>query len=433
MPSSSGLDRRFIKLLIAAFLCGAAVFAAVLFLGRTAADSIAGDPGFRARMTESRVASLQEYIDRNELSSSESSALLSWCRRQPLVLMEIYRDDKLVFNSAYFEPDMLSDREIDARFYDWYSYYSLEFSDGSADLLIVCDELYQGMVLAGIVAIAAGISFFLIVFLRGVRNVARYICILNSEVELMESGDLDVPFTVKGTDELGMLARGLESMRNSFLEQRNAEALALQANQSLITGLSHDLRTPLTKIMLFAEILRNGKYQNDEQLQSYLEKIARNADQMKALSDDILQYSQTATDASDCSTAPVSLKDALGDPLAEMKEYLGERGFRIDCKLSLPDETVLVYEPFMKRIIDNLASNIDRYADPSEPVVIESAGDGMFLGFSVSNTARSSSPSEEGAGVGLENIRYMMLKMAGCSKIDDDDGHFTVLLLFRKA
>ena len=82
--------------------------------------------------------------------------------------------------------------------------------------------------------------------------------VLHDEIEILEGGSLDYPITVKGKDELSELAEGLDCMRVSFQGMIEREANIVQENQKMITEMSHDIRTPVTSIMLYTEILKNG-------------------------------------------------------------------------------------------------------------------------------------------------------------------------------
>ena len=105
----------------------------------------------------------------------------------------------------------------------------------------------------------------------------------------MESGDLDSAITVKGNNELTTLAQGLDSMRKAFRAQQERETQFFAANQALISEMSHDLRTPLTSLLIYSEVLRYGKYQDQKQLLEYLDKIDDKAQQIKQLSENILE------------------------------------------------------------------------------------------------------------------------------------------------
>jgi len=433
MRNYSGMGLRFIRLLLIAALCSFLMMGFLHYGGNIVIGELLEKTDFQAKRTENRVNAFQSYVKKNNVALTDGDALLSWCNNQPLVLMEVYRNNKLMFNSKYSESDELYSKDIDVTYYDWYSYYTVHFADGDAELLIYSDEIYLFQTWATIAEVATCAVVFLTVFLRGVRKVASYICVLSSEILALEGGDLDHSITVCGKDELGMLAQGLDSMRKAFLEQRNTEAASFQANQSLITGMSHDLRTPLTKLMLYTEILRSGKYQSEAQLKEYLTRIDEKAGQIKQLSDNIFQYSMMPMENAVTVLSSLSLKEAFRDSLSEMIGYLSQKGYRFDFVLDWVDEQIFVYEPFIKRLLDNLTSNIEKYADLSMPVRIELLLNEKYIGLSFQNVVTTDSAKQDGTNIGLTNINSMMNKMNGTCHVEQTAVSFKIELWFLRA
>lgn len=133
--------------------------------------------------------------------------------------------------------------------------------------------------------------FFIMLVLLGIRRKMKYIRKLGDEVEILEGGSLDYEITVKGKDELARLAESVESMRKAFNRMITQETEMIHENQRIVTEMSHDLRTPVTSIMLYTEILKKGKYKDEKQLLEYIEKIDRKAHAMKQLTENLFEYS----------------------------------------------------------------------------------------------------------------------------------------------
>lgn len=431
MHKSSGMSLRFIRLLLIAALCSILLFLVLHYCGNILINNLIEKTDYRVKRTETRVNDFQNYVTKNHIASTDTGVLLDWCNRQPLLFMEVYRNNKLIFNSNYSEADKLYDKDIDATYYDWYFYYTINFADGEADLLVYSDESYILSTWATIAEITVCVVVFLLIFIYGIRRVAAYIGVLSGEIQALEGGDLNHPITVRGSDELGTLAQGLDSMRKAFLEQRYAEASFFQANQALVTGMSHDLRTPLTKLMLYTEILRSGKYQGETQMKEYLLRIDNTAGQIKQLSDNIFQYSMMTKEETVLKPKWVGLKEAFHDSLSEMVEYLSQRGYQFDFALTWGNEQILVYDPFIKRLIDNLASNIEKYADFSKPVRIELLRNKGYVGLSFQNKVKTDSAGQEGTNIGLTNINSMMKKVNGSCHVEQTESSFEIELWFQ--
>lgn len=99
----------------------------------------------------------------------------------------------------------------------------------------------------------------------------------------MASGDLTTPVIPGSKDELGILARELDNLRITLHETITNEQESHQANQDLITAMSHDLRTPLTVLKGYLEILRLGK--NADMQTEYLNRCIQKTEDIQEMSD----------------------------------------------------------------------------------------------------------------------------------------------------
>lgn len=99
-------------------------------------------------------------------------------------------------------------------------------------------------------------------------------------------------------DELSELAFGLEQMRLSLNENIREKEEIMEVNNRLVTGMAHDLRTPLTALLLYTELLSQGKYKDEKEMEQYLKKTANKANQIKQMSDDLFER--------ECGTAGIS-------------------------------------------------------------------------------------------------------------------------------
>lgn len=137
---------------------------------------------------------------------------------------------------------------------DQYCYHPVTFADGKAGVGISGMYAYQFYNYALTAELAVCFFLFLAFVILGIRTKIRDILTLSREIEILEGGSLDYEITVKGKDEMGAQAEGLENMRLSFRSMIEREAAIVQENQKAVTEMSHDLRTPVTSILLYTEI-----------------------------------------------------------------------------------------------------------------------------------------------------------------------------------
>lgn len=116
-----------------------------------------------------------------------------------------------------------------------------------------------------------------------------------------------------------------------------------------------------------------------------------------------------------------------------MVETLQQRGFA--CALELGDEDVLlsVSGQYVRRILDNITSNLLKYADPDRDVVVRFVQEGSRAGLCFENCVLPVPASSESTKVGLPSIETMMKKMQGVCRIERPEGVFRMTLLFKIA
>ena len=96
------------------------------------------------------------------------------------------------------------------------------------------------------------------------------------------------------------------------------------------------------------------------------------------------------------------------------------------------EHPIWVCEEYLIRILDNLVSNLEKYAEPESLVVIRTVEDADSAGFQIMNQRREMMEEADSSGIGLRNIRRMMEKMGGRCMVDGEGGKFQIELLFRK-
>ena len=88
---------------------------------------------------------------------------------------------------------------------------------------------------------------FILLLFALIHRKIRYVNQLEQDLKVLGGGNLEYPITIKGRDELTSLAIGIESLKNGILEEQQMKAEAEKSQHGLVTAMSHDLRTPLTR------------------------------------------------------------------------------------------------------------------------------------------------------------------------------------------
>lgn len=424
-------------LLLAAVAVSGLFFVVINYAGEQMITKIFSDSSHIEKLSEAYIQDLQDYIDETKAASNDSEKLTEWVRKQKIVSIQVYKDEILTYDSNY--PDAaVEDAEAEGAYYEWEYYYTAEFADGTADVFLYGFFSYPLYSYAMTAEILLAVILLVAIVILGIRKPVRYIGRLKAECEILGSGDLDYQVTVQGKDELSLLARGLDNMRMALRESNEKEAELTAANRRMITEMSHDLRTPLTSLLIYTEILGKKAAKDPRQAMEYVSKIEKKARQIKRLSDNIFEYALITEETKAELGEPQTLRELFYDPLSEMTAYLGERGYMVELR---PDtgsgserRQIRVNEEYINRIMDNIVSNIEKYADKSMPVRIETIYTEKYGGLVFRNgTVRDAGDrrmTEGSTNIGLHNVEKMMKNMSGYCRVKQTECIFELSLMF---
>ena len=424
-------------LLLAAVAVSGLFFVVINYAGEQMITKIFSDSSHIEKLSEAYIQDLQDYIDETKAASNDSEKLTEWVRKRKIVSIQVYKDEILTYDSNY--PDAaVEDAEAEGAYYDWEYYYTAEFADGTADVFLYGFFSYPLYSYAMTAEILLAVILLVAIVILGIRRPVKYIGRLKDECEILGNGNLDYQVTVQGRDELALLAQGLDNMRMALRESNEKEAEITAANRRMITEMSHDLRTPLTSLLIYTEILGKKAAKDPRQAMEYVSKIEKKARQIKRLSDNIFEYALITEETKAELGEPQTLRELFYDPLSEMTAYLGERGYTVELR---PDtgsgserRQIRVNEEYINRIMDNIVSNIEKYADKSMPVRIETIYTEEYGGLAFRNGISCSTEdrrkTEGSTNIGLHNVEKMMKNMDGYFRVKQTENIFEITLIF---
>ncbi|AEV30635.1 signal transduction histidine kinase [Sphaerochaeta pleomorpha str. Grapes] len=427
-PKLYGLRSRFVlSIVISVLICGI-VFFVLYYSMDTFLNNYSEKAGFEQTHIRMQGKSLQNFINENSISDRNLGLLKKWEYRQPVILLELYRANECIYSSFYDvqQSELLYGAGKD----DSNNMVSLQLTDGPAVAFLYSDFTYQYHLLGTALSFIVSLVLFVFLFLRGNRKLIHYICRLNEEVQILEGGNLEYHVSVEGNNEITDLAKSMNRMRISFLHQMETERQLYQANKQLVTEMSHDLRTPLTGIMLYLEILRSHRYSTDSELQDYLRKIDAKAHHMKLISNHLFEYSLDNSHTKQ--TEPIGMEQAFQDAIDSFVSDLEARCFFVVSNLEWGSYFVQVKTEYIQRVFENIISNISKYAEPSSEIRIVTVDSDNYCGFSVLNGCMVSQQQVESNGIGIESIQTIMQQMNGLCTVEQTDMVFEITLLFPK-
>lgn len=431
MKKRNSIYVRLLKLLVAAVLISFAYFLLIHAVGSYVLDRFYSNSDYIENKDKKYIERLQLYVTTEHISSKDTKELNRWIYAQKIISIQVFKDDILMYDSDFPNEEKIWEEEVGKRLFGWNYYFPVTFEDGVCDVSIYGMYVYQFYNYAMIIELLMSVVVFLIIVIFGIRKTMNYIRILSSEIEILEGGNLDYPITIQGKDELTVLAKGLDNMRKSFRNQEVKKEKIVQVNQRMITEMSHDLRTPLTTVMIYTEILKNKKYKDEEQKLRYIDKISQKLSYMKELTDNLFEYSLISSEREVLMEKPLKYTEAFYDLMSESCGYLQQNGFRVQAKIEWKDCLVQINTDYVIRIFDNILSNIIKYADPVAEVEVYSMYREDGAGFCFKNKKKKIVRKENSTQIGIPNIVRMISQLQGSCEVKEENNNFFIYIFFK--
>ena len=211
------------------------------------------------------------------------------------------------------------------------------------------------------------------------EHLAQRIRVFSEDLHKISGGDLEYPLRATSDDELGQLARSVDTMRNTIIQRTHAEQSALQANSDLITALSHDIRNPLTSLIGYMELLEMEQEKLPEDAGTYVHASLDKAYRIRDLTGELFRYFLVfSQEAQDVKLEEYDAQILLFQLLGEYTNELRSQGFTVETDQLKQPCTLRIDVPLFKRVVDNISSNLLKYADPATPVVFSAYADDML-------------------------------------------------------
>ena len=371
--------------------------------------------------------SLQDYVQEEQVTEDNIKQLVNWVRKQKNVYVTFYRDiDELL--GPFMANSGDEPYEVDTEYESMY--YTINLYDGTpikVQLEVYLDMNY--MYWADVAMYVTGGIVFLLLLLLMIHHKIRYINRLESELKILGGGNLEYPITIKGNDEITSLAEGITALKNGFLEEQQMKAEAEKANMELVTAMSHDLRTPLTSLIGYLELLNMHRYENEEQLQKYLEYCRKKAFQIKKVSDRLFEYFLVyGKEEKELQLQTIPCEEMAEDLCNGQFFDWQDRGGTIDCQIGELPGSVQVDSEYMQRVMDNLLSNLKKYGDPAYPLQIQIDEHQDMLHILLKNHVLEQKNQIESTQIGLKTCRRIIENHGGTFawRTDTQENTFTI-------
>ena len=370
------------------------------------------------------LSDLQDYVIDNEVTENNLDKITDWIRGNPYVYLVVYKNTRVepmgYVENTEFVPNPKNEfreymgsridesMERDDLFSDATAngFYRITVSDGSLTVAMAeySENLYYGMFSAiSVLAAALTFVFSLVGYIRVVIDRIKRFA---GDVTIVSDIDMNYEIISEGADEISTLSDNVEQMRQKMLDHIKNEQEAREANTELITSISHDIRTPLTVLMGYIEMMKEHSA-DDEVMQGYISATENTALRLKHLSDDMFKYSLAFGETQksvklDEYDAATLIEQLLFEHFVLMREMGYDLHYDLTGESIKPGSTIRTDADNLMRIVDNIFSNLRKYADPAEPIFFtHGVEDGKFT-LECRNRIRRDTEEAESNGIGLK-------------------------------
>lgn len=298
----------------------------------------------------------------------------------------------------------------------------------------------------GIVSIP--ISLALIYIYRKLSKKFVYIDYISNNIKNIEDGDLKYQLKVEGNDEIANLALSINNITKGLDTALDNQIKSEKMKTELITNVSHDLKTPLTSIVNYVDILKNNELDNDT-IKDYINILDRKSKRLKVLVEDIFEASKISSGDIELNIEKTDIKELLIQSIVELEDKI--EGSKLDFVIDTPDECIytMVDGKRIYRVFENLINNILKYSLENTRVYIDMFEDDEDVNIilkNISNHRLNMKPEEllerfrrgdvsrntEGSGLGLSIAQNLISIQGGSMDLYIDGDLFKVMIKFKK-
>ncbi|MEQ6354779.1 HAMP domain-containing sensor histidine kinase [Lysinibacillus sp. M3] len=272
--------------------------------------------------------------------------------------------------------------------------------------LIKVHEQYGSVVLFGVVAI---ILFFIIISFLFFRGIRKRLLNLQEAMEIRDLDGLPIETKVKKKDEIGQLEQSFNRMVCELRESKNREQKEEQLRRKLIANLSHDLRTPLTKIR--AQSYSISKEALSEDGKQAIKAMEASIVSVATLIENLMSYTLLMASKYKFEPKEINIIRFVREQMTTWYSVFEKEGFEIDIELHLFEKNEWQVDPiWLGRIFDNLFQNILRHASSGKYIGVETESTEHYDAFIIKDhgNGMKNESDAKGAGIGLSIVDIMV-------------------------
>ena len=217
-----------------------------------------------------------------------------------------------------------------------------------------------------------GIMVFSVTFLLLQERSMAYIGKISDAVRDISEGDLNTTIEVVGDDEVSAMAANLNKMVEEIRQLMDKEREAERTKNELITNVAHDLRTPLTSIIGYLEILSGKSAPLTPEMQTkYIDIAYSKSKRLEKLIEDLFGFTKLNYGRISMRVTKVDIIKLLGQLLEESYPNFSNKGLSYELQSNVPAKVILADGNLLARLFDNLINNAIKYGAEGKRILVK--------------------------------------------------------------
>lgn len=267
----------------------------------------------------------------------------------------------------------------------------LEESGRMGRLVQAVLEYHTAVVLTYVIL---GLILFSVTFMILQEPYIRYISHISDAVQSISEGKLNTSIDIIGDDEFSSMASNLNKMVEDIRELMDKEREAERTKNELITNVAHDLRTPLTSIIGYLELLAGNTKIEPKLQHKYIEIAYGKARRLEKLIEDLFGFTKLNYGRISMHVTQLDIVKLLSQLLEEAYPSFADKNLSYDFQSNVPAKMITADGNLLARLFDNLIGNAIKYGADGKRVVVKLQGGEDVVTVSVTNFGYVIPPEE---------------------------------------
>lgn len=230
-----------------------------------------------------------------------------------------------------------------------------------------------------------GIGIFSISFLMMHKSFLDYISRISAAMQNISEGDFNTVLEVRGDDEFSTMADNLNQMAQDLKELMEKEREAERTKNELITNVAHDLRTPLTSIIGYLELLSQKPDLPQEIRCKYIDIAFNKARRLEKLIEDLFGFTKLNYGKISMNVTQVDIVKLLEQLLEEFYPSFSEKNLYYELDTNVQSQKIMADADLIARLFDNLINNAIKYGAEGKKIIVKIRTDDETVSISVVN------------------------------------------------